>query len=207
MAKRIWAVILAIVILFACSAVVLAAEDDLEIMPATFAIGDVNMDKDINIKDATVIQKYIAKLETLSDIQLFLADADLDGNVNIKDATYIQKQVAGLVKPAVPTFSQETTVIFSSEPQPIWTEEGTTQLATVVTDPTESAGTTVPETTTAPTEPEVTSTSAQLTDPTESPTTEVPATQTTPTQTEETTAQVATRDPNKPIELPFIPAK
>lgn len=65
-------------------------------------LGDANDDFEVNIKDATLIQKYIAGLEQLADYQLMLAnvdgnydEADLP-NVNIKDATAIQKFIAGL---------------------------------------------------------------------------------------------------------------
>ncbi len=211
MRKKIWAALIACFILVAGSAVVLAAEDDLEILPSVGGrIGDVNMDKDINIKDATLVQKYIAKLETLSDEQLILADADLDLDVNIKDATYIQKLVAGLVKPAFPTdpvptvtqtpVTQETTcdevtvattgVIGATLPctQPVTSIVTDPTEVPVVTDPTEAT-----QETTAPALPTTT-----VADPTETITATDPA---------ETTQQPTTRDPNKPIELPFIPAK
>ncbi|MBQ8000761.1 MAG: dockerin type I repeat-containing protein [Ruminococcus sp.] len=59
-------------------------------------LGDVNEDGEVNIKDATAIQKYIAQLEALSDTALTLADTDSDTDVNIKDATAIQKHIAGI---------------------------------------------------------------------------------------------------------------
>lgn len=82
----------------------------LEITPVEQAIsgdvlgilGDADDDAEVNIKDATLIQKYIAGLETMEDYQQELAnvDGDLDDaglpNVNIKDATAIQKFIAGL---------------------------------------------------------------------------------------------------------------
>ncbi len=59
--------------------------------------GDANLDGDVNIKDATLIQKVTAGLETLEFVQArWCADVNLDGYVNIKDATAIQKYVAGL---------------------------------------------------------------------------------------------------------------
>lgn len=60
-----------------------------------YLIGDVNVDYKINIKDATLVQKYIADLKDLSDLQLVLADANSDTKVDIKDATSIQKAIAG----------------------------------------------------------------------------------------------------------------
>lgn len=202
MRKKIWAALLACFIFVVGSAVVLAAENDLEILPSVGGrIGDVNMDKDINIKDATLVQKYIANLETLSDEQMILADADLDLDVNIKDATYIQKLVAGLVKPAFPTNSVPTTT------QTLTTQETTCN--EVIVAPTVIIGATLPCTqpvtsiVTDPTEASV------VTDPTEvTQETTAPALPTTiATDPAETTQQPTTRDPDKPIELPFVPAK
>lgn len=45
-------------------------------------------------KDATLIQKHLAKLESLSAEALEVADFKADGVVNIKDATAIQKFIA-----------------------------------------------------------------------------------------------------------------
>lgn len=62
-----------------------------------FSTGDVNMDGKLNIRDATVIQKYLAKLTDLSKDEKKLADFDLNGKVNVRDATAIQKKIAGLI--------------------------------------------------------------------------------------------------------------
>ena len=62
----------------------------------SFKTGDVNRDNNISIKDATLIQKYIARLETLDDEQKKLADVNGDNNVSIKDATKIQHIIAKL---------------------------------------------------------------------------------------------------------------
>ena len=62
-----------------------------------FEIGDVNKDSKLNIRDATAIQKHLAKISTLSDDAVLLADYTKDGKVNIKDATTIQKKIAGLI--------------------------------------------------------------------------------------------------------------
>lgn len=60
-------------------------------------LGDVNGDKEVNIKDATAIQKHLAELVVLSSQALEAADFNQDSDVNIKDATAIQKKIAGLV--------------------------------------------------------------------------------------------------------------
>lgn len=62
-----------------------------------FALGDVNMDGKLNIRDATLIQKYLAKLSTLTEAEKDLADFDLNGKVNVRDATAIQKKIANLI--------------------------------------------------------------------------------------------------------------
>ena len=62
-----------------------------------YETGDVNKDGKTNIKDATLIQKYLAKLLSLDDDQILLADVNRDNKVNIKDATYIQKKIAHLI--------------------------------------------------------------------------------------------------------------
>lgn len=62
----------------------------------TGLLGDANEDGKVNIKDATLIQKSIANLTTLTDNGESLADADLNTKINIKDATAIQKHIAGI---------------------------------------------------------------------------------------------------------------
>lgn len=57
-------------------------------------IGDANGDNLISIKDATLIQKSIASLETLSEDAKLLGDVNGNGRIDIKDATCIQKFIA-----------------------------------------------------------------------------------------------------------------
>lgn len=61
-----------------------------------YQIGDVNRDGKLNIRDATLIQKYLAKMTDFDSEQTLLADFKADGKVNIKDATLIQKRIANL---------------------------------------------------------------------------------------------------------------
>ena len=60
--------------------------------------GDVTLDGDVKINDATSIQKYLAKLERLSEESVLLADCDNNGTVTISDATIIQKAIAKLIE-------------------------------------------------------------------------------------------------------------
>ncbi len=58
--------------------------------------GDANLDDNIDINDATLIQKHNAHTERISENGLKAADVDKDGSVNVKDATAIQKYLAGI---------------------------------------------------------------------------------------------------------------
>lgn len=96
--------------------------------------GDVNMDKSLTIKDASFIQRSIAKLVTLNQTQEKLADFNFDGSVNIKDATKIQKVIAKIdPMPEEPT----------PETQPATAE---TEAVTSETEPVTAAETTEPTT-------------------------------------------------------------
>ena len=57
-------------------------------------LGDVDGNGKVNIKDATMIQKFAAKIIDLTDAEKLRADVNADTKVNVKDATAIQKFVA-----------------------------------------------------------------------------------------------------------------
>lgn len=61
-----------------------------------YPTGDVNLNGVLDITDATYIQRYLARLQDLSDISLSLGDVNHDGLTNIVDATIIQRCLAGL---------------------------------------------------------------------------------------------------------------
>lgn len=130
-------------------------------------IGDANEDGKVNIKDATVIQKHIAKMETGVEINPEIADCYEDGKINIKDATLIQKFLAKyetervgeeLIKYTVVTLPMPTTITVTAsvdeteattaETPPATTETlpAQTTTETVATEP----ETTVPETSSVP---------------------------------------------------------
>ena len=54
-------------------------------------LGDANLDGEVDITDATTIQRYDVKMIELPDAALQLADVDQDGDVCIIDATWIQR--------------------------------------------------------------------------------------------------------------------
>lgn len=60
---------------------------------AATLLGDVNLDGNVDIKDATEIQKYAVELVKLDNVQFANADLNGDGTVNINDATEIQKKI------------------------------------------------------------------------------------------------------------------
>ena len=53
-------------------------------------LGDVNGDGIVNVDDATLIQKYLAELETIEGIYLYAADSNEDTEIDVSDATAIQ---------------------------------------------------------------------------------------------------------------------
>lgn len=171
MVKRLLSVLLMLAILICCVPAIFATDDDTELIPWwDFQQGDVNLDTKISIKDVTLIQKYLAKLSTLSEPQLVLADIDGKEGVSIKDATHLQKWLAGLTnelfggKETVPptteslaittvnesesTFSKATqsTTEHPSESSPASEiKTSATEASSIITDPTESVNTTSAE--------------------------------------------------------------
>lgn len=61
-------------------------------------VGDSNKDNKVNIKDATNIQRYVAKLidENAGDFDYKNSDVDTDGQITVRDATEVQKFIAGI---------------------------------------------------------------------------------------------------------------
>ena len=59
--------------------------------------GDADLDGKVNVKDATTLQKYIAKLIELPENSLYYGDVNGSYDITISDATTIQKYVANLI--------------------------------------------------------------------------------------------------------------
>ena len=116
--KRSIAVLLAIFMLILCTTGAYAAETPTEDEQPTHSpiyFGDITDDADNKptIKDATLIQQYVADIKTLQNIRTYaftkdgtlmtqkelinyLCDVNKDGEVNVVDATDIQRYLAGL---------------------------------------------------------------------------------------------------------------
>lgn len=62
----------------------------------TYLYGDVNMDGEISVLDATLIQKIGINLLTVDNTVMALADVNGDGRVSIIDVTYVQKYLVDL---------------------------------------------------------------------------------------------------------------
>ena len=60
-------------------------------------LGDVDGNDEVNIKDATAIQKHVVNIITLSDLSLSVADTNKDTRITVSDATTIQKFIAGII--------------------------------------------------------------------------------------------------------------
>lgn len=62
-------------------------------------MGDVDLDGEVTVVDATMLQRYLVDLVDLDHIQQYLADTDGDGEVGILDATCIQRWLVTLPSP------------------------------------------------------------------------------------------------------------
>ncbi len=152
-----------------------------------YLYGDLDQNSKVTIKDATVMQKALAKMITLETIQIIVADVNGDVKVNVKDVTTIQKLCANIIKIftvgqyyVVPGTTQAVTPTEAPKPTVKPTQAPITQ-PTVEPEPTE-APTTVQPTQAPVTEPVVTQppvTQAPVTQPvvTEPPVTEPPVTE------------------------------
>ena len=63
----------------------------------SYMLGDVNRDGGVDVRDATEIQRYVAKVVDLDDQQLYLADVDGNKGVDVRDATTIKRWVAKII--------------------------------------------------------------------------------------------------------------
>lgn len=167
-------------------------------------IGDANGDFKISIKDATVIQKFIANMSVGFEVNTEISDANRDAKVNIKDATLIQKYLAKyetenvgekLIKYTVVTLPIPTTTpwVTTAAATADETTIAVTQTEVHTTETQVQTTATAPETTAEPTE--ATATEAQPVTTTEA--TEV-TTVAVSTQATEEPSSTATEPPAEP---------
>lgn len=65
--------------------------------PEIYLYGDADLNGEVNINDASIVQKHIAELITLKGKAFTQANVTGDTKVNIRDATAIQKKVADII--------------------------------------------------------------------------------------------------------------
>ena len=63
-------------------------------------LGDADLNREVDIIDATAIQRHVAGIVTLSQEAQLVADVDRDGDVTIVDTTLLQRHLVGM--PNVP---------------------------------------------------------------------------------------------------------
>ncbi|MBQ3074058.1 MAG: starch-binding protein [Ruminococcus sp.] len=76
---------------------VTATATDVPVNPGEGKKGDADCSGNVNVKDATEVQKHVAGIVTLSAQGAKNADVDNSTSINVKDATNIQKFVAGII--------------------------------------------------------------------------------------------------------------
>lgn len=93
-------------------------------LPGQLILGDADLDQDVSVIDAVMIQKHLASLVTLNSIEQYCGDVDAEG-LSIIDATYIQRYCASLKTPynigqpiPNPTPTDEPTVQPTDTPDP-----------------------------------------------------------------------------------------
>jgi hypothetical protein len=69
-------------------------KSEIEIIYDDVMIGDVDLDGELSIIDATMIQKYLASIKSLNEKQLYAADIFGNGEIDISNVTFIQKYLA-----------------------------------------------------------------------------------------------------------------
>ncbi len=91
--NKIIASIFVLILVLSCVNILSTSADNSYAQPDKFIYGDVDSDGNVTIKDATFIQKDLAKIQPITAVQKYLADPDCAG-YSIKNATAIQKYLA-----------------------------------------------------------------------------------------------------------------
>lgn len=126
MLKRILSVLIACVLLFCIPTAINAA---------SYSLGDVNLDGNVNGKDVLAMRKGIVGLSAIEDVST--ADMNFDGSVNGKDVLVLRKVLIGLIPmPEAP--SQRITLIDwegeTARKTPSFVDKGDCYSATIVHD-------------------------------------------------------------------------
>ncbi|MBQ3073713.1 MAG: dockerin type I repeat-containing protein [Ruminococcus sp.] len=94
--KKILCVLIALLMITGSSFVATGASaESTYTPPEEFIYGDVDMDGEVTVRDATLVQKGVAEVVYLTAVQRYLADTEGEG-FSVRNATAIQKHLAGL---------------------------------------------------------------------------------------------------------------
>lgn len=74
---------------------VVFAIDNGMIIAGDYILGDVNDDGSVNIKDVTILRRYLANWTDYQNIVKMAADVNVDNEINIKDVTILRRYLAG----------------------------------------------------------------------------------------------------------------
>jgi alpha-amylase len=72
----------------------LLSNDKAQPAPVQYLYGDVDLNGNIDVSDASLAQVAIAELREISPLQTALADVDGDGELTVTDVTYLQLYIA-----------------------------------------------------------------------------------------------------------------
>ena len=67
--------------------------------PFTAPTGDIDDSGDVDIVDATVLQRYLVNLKTLDEEHIKRGDYNVDGDTDMVDVTVLQRYLAHMIKP------------------------------------------------------------------------------------------------------------
>lgn len=79
---------------------------------SALVFGDANENNNVEVTDATAIQRHVAQLEELSDTAITNADVDGDSVISVMDATFIQRYIAQIIN----KFPAEDTIVTPTTP-------------------------------------------------------------------------------------------
>lgn len=96
--KKVLCFVLCLIIALSCCTVLtgFAAEDQDQNTATAYLLGDVDLDGEVTVFDATLIQRSLVSLDQLSELQKKLGDVDADGELTVFDATAIQRNLVSI---------------------------------------------------------------------------------------------------------------
>ncbi len=101
--------VISLIALF-CSMLLIGSLCSYQGLAESVALGDVNSDKQIDMKDVLLLRKYLGKMISQNEIYFAYADCNQDGSIDMKDVLVIRKYLAHMGTIASkPTTTKATT--------------------------------------------------------------------------------------------------